>query len=110
MDIAHIPPIVASAILAVVAALHVYWGFGGFWPGHDSRSLADTVVGVTKDGRSPGSLECLAIVVLLTVAALIPLAAHDILLRSILPWATSVGLWIITVVFARQPSPSLTTA
>lgn len=36
---------VATATLAGLAALHAYWALGGTWPGHDTRSLAETVVG-----------------------------------------------------------------
>ncbi|WP_163602926.1 DUF3995 domain-containing protein, partial [Klebsiella pneumoniae] len=32
-------------VLTIVAALHLYWGFGGLWPARDQLSLARTVVG-----------------------------------------------------------------
>jgi len=35
----------ATAALTGLATLHAYWALGGSWPGHDDRSLAETVVG-----------------------------------------------------------------
>lgn len=32
-------------VLSLIAALHVYWGAGGLWPGDDVRSLIDAVIG-----------------------------------------------------------------
>ena len=34
-----------TAALTGLATLHAYWALGGSWPGHDDRSLAETVVG-----------------------------------------------------------------
>ena len=89
----------ASALLAAVAILHVYWGFGGRWPGHDERSLVDTIVGVTPDGRMPSRASCLSITCLLFVAAFLPFAAHN-LVPNPLPDVALTGSWVVTVVFA----------
>ncbi len=35
----------ATTALTGLATLHAYWALGGSWPGHDDRSLAETVVG-----------------------------------------------------------------
>jgi hypothetical protein len=42
-----------SAMLIAVAALHLYWGLGGFWPGHNNDSLVGIVVGPGPGGPVP---------------------------------------------------------
>ncbi len=64
-------PIVA-ALLTAIAALHVYWGAGGVWPGRDGESLALTVVGGPIGSRMPSAFACHAVAVVLVAAA--PLA------------------------------------
>ncbi|MBI1187416.1 MAG: DUF3995 domain-containing protein [Alphaproteobacteria bacterium] len=48
-------------ILLTLAALHLYWGLGGRWPGRDEESLVAMVVGRTRSGRMP-SLQASALV------------------------------------------------
>lgn len=43
----------ASALLLVVAAIHVYWAVGGTWPADDSESLARAVMGPTSAKMAP---------------------------------------------------------
>lgn len=40
-------------LLAIIAALHAYWGLGGLWPGKDVRSLIDTVIGDPRMNAMP---------------------------------------------------------
>jgi hypothetical protein len=40
-------------ILLTLAALHLYWGLGGRWPGRDESELVATVIGRTKSGKMP---------------------------------------------------------
>jgi Protein of unknown function (DUF3995) len=61
--------LIASAVLLAIAALHVYWAFGGHWPGVDGESLARTVVGGPPGMRMQPPWSCLAVAVLLTVAS-----------------------------------------
>lgn len=65
--------------LAAIAVLHVYWAFGGLWPGTDVDSLVRTVVGV-KDMRSmPSRPLTLAVAMALMAAGLPPLAKASLL-------------------------------
>ncbi|WP_152544945.1 DUF3995 domain-containing protein [Deinococcus phoenicis] len=57
------------ALLVALSGLHVYWGLGGVWPGHDPRSLACLVVGGAEDGRLPTPLACFGVAVALLLAA-----------------------------------------
>ena len=102
MQFGTLAALVAALVLALLAALHIYWGFGGRWPGSDERSLAETVVGVTPDGRMPGPGACLVVALLLAVAAALPL-----IVRSPLPlplplplWMPRIALWVATGVLA----------
>jgi hypothetical protein len=54
------------AVLAAIALLHAYWGFGGRWPGTDDRSLSALVIG--RAGRMPGLWACLAVSAALLMA------------------------------------------
>lgn len=33
-------------IMSIVALIHIYWAFGGFWPGNNQQDLIDKVVGI----------------------------------------------------------------
>lgn len=70
--------------LAAVAALHVYWAFGGLWPGADVESLVRTVVGV-KDMRAMPSRPLTLAVAAALVAAGLPPLAKALLLPTFLP-------------------------
>ena len=40
-------------VLAAIALLHAYWGFGGLWPARDEAGLTATVIGVRGRNRMP---------------------------------------------------------
>lgn len=57
-------------VLFLLAGLHLYWGLGGTWPGHDADSLRLRVVG-TQAGSMPGFAPCAAVATALIAAAVI---------------------------------------
>lgn len=63
-----------SGVFFFLAALHVYWARGGFWPGTDAKSFLEHVVGSSPSGGTPSPAACLAVAFLLSVAACLPLA------------------------------------
>ena len=65
--------------LAAVAALHVYWAFGGLWPGTDAESLVRTVVGVKDMRAMPSRPLTLAVAAALVAAGLPPLVKASLL-------------------------------
>lgn len=75
-DIVPLAALLASFSLIALCALHVYWGVGGRWPGHDERSLVELVVGDSPAMRMPGLGPCLVVAALLFAAGLAPLAAQ----------------------------------
>jgi hypothetical protein len=71
--------ILAAIVLALLAALHAYWGSGGFWPGRDSESLARIVVGSPPGTPAPGPGPCWAVAVVLLGAMAVVLGAAGLL-------------------------------
>ena len=88
----------ASALLLLVAAIHVYWAAGGTWPADDSESLARAVMGPTSAKMAPwwaslavaGALALGAVLVLGRVGAIDP-GLPDLLIRA--------GVWVLAGVF-----------
>jgi hypothetical protein len=75
------------AVLAPIAALHAYWGFGGHWPAQDAASLARMVVGVAV---FPSSRACFVVAVILCGVAVWPL-----LVAHVVPIAGPGGLSLV---------------
>lgn len=62
--------------LSLIAALHVYWGFGGLWPADDVRSLIDTVVGDPRMTQMPSTALTLVVAALIFASGVFALAAQ----------------------------------
>jgi hypothetical protein len=86
--------------LAMLAAVHVAWGFGLRWPAQDERDLVALVVGRTGQTRMPGPLECFAAAAALFCAGLVALAMAD-LARAPRFLTTTAGA-IVVLVFAGR--------
>ena len=69
-----------ALVLAGLAILHLYWGFGGVWPGTDEKSCARAIVGARGVERMPGFLPSVAVAVALLVVAI----GHDQVVGAIL--------------------------
>jgi hypothetical protein len=65
--------ILAAALLAL-AGVHLYWAFGGRWPGHDEASMVEHVVGRTAGMRAPGPVASVAVAAALAFGGLLVLA------------------------------------
>lgn len=53
--------IFVSSMLMAIAAVHVYWAFGGAWPASEGTELPQTVVG-TQGSQMPQKAVTLAVV------------------------------------------------
>ena len=62
-------------VLLAIAGLHLYWGLGGRWPGHDDNSLRLMVVGA-KHGRMYGFWPSAMVAAALVGAAGVVYARH----------------------------------
>ncbi|WP_426030415.1 DUF3995 domain-containing protein [Caulobacter sp. DWP3-1-3b2] len=91
--------LVLSTALLALAGIHLYWGLGGRWPGHDEASMVEHVVGRTRGMRSPGLLA--------SVAVALALAAGGVLVAATLTstvWDPQLeaARWVMFVVFAGR--------
>ena len=63
-----------AGVLLLLAAVHLYWGLGGRWPGHDDASLVEYVVGRTRGMKAPSLLSCVTVALALATGAGLVLA------------------------------------
>jgi hypothetical protein len=91
--------LILAAALFALAGIHLYWGLGGRWPGHDEASMVEHVVGRTRGMRAPGLLA--------SAAVALALAAGGALVLAVLkptpwdPWFRA-GRWVLFMVFAAR--------
>ena len=89
--------VLLAGTLFALAGIHLYWAFGGRWPGHDEASLVEHVVGRTRGMRAPGLVASVAIALALAAGGLLVAAT---LLPST-PWdrLAWLGRWGLLAVF-----------
>ncbi|HAQ36324.1 MAG: hypothetical protein CMF74_05475 [Maricaulis sp.] len=58
-----------SLTLAVIAAFHAYWAFGGLWPARSEAELVRTVIGITRAEVMPPTATTLVVVAMILAAA-----------------------------------------
>lgn len=83
--------LLASALLVVIAAIHLMWALGIWFPIKDEAQLARTVVGAKGITKMPGAVPCALVVVALLFAAALPWFAPSGL--------RTFGLFAIALVF-----------
>ena len=83
--------IALAAILWGLAALHAYWGRGGFWPEENELALARTVVGAKGIREMPAETACFTVASILFLAGCWPLAVY----LGVLPVPLPVELAVI---------------
>jgi uncharacterized protein DUF3995 len=64
---------ILTLVLAAIAALHAYWGFGGVWPGRDAADCARRVGGFRGARTMPGAAACFAVAAAIAIAGAIPI-------------------------------------
>ena len=97
--------IVACLLLVVVAAIHVYWASGGYWPGEDEASLVAKVIG-SGPGMPPW-WATLMVALALLVGAWLVLAVRGILRPPLPGWLYTAGIWTLAGVFALRGSAGM---
>ena len=89
-------------ILSIVGFFHLYWGFGGMWPGRDEPSLAKAVVGRNGITEMPSKALTLFISACLFLASIWPLIWIG-LIETPLPYAIrEIGMIGLIVVFIAR--------
>lgn len=92
-------------VLVLLAAVHLYWGMGGRWPGHDDQSLVEMVVGRTAGMKAPDFWACLFVTgALLASAALVAFACGVVPTPDVptVPLIVTLGFWTSCAVFALR--------
>ena len=74
-----------AVVLGAIAVLHVYWGFGGVWPGTDRKSCARAVAGFRGIDRMPPPAACFAVAAGLASIALSGLVLTGLIAAPFLP-------------------------
>jgi hypothetical protein len=62
---------ILSAVLIILAAFHMLWGFGFWIPWRDEARLVAAVVGARDVDRMPGPIPCGIVTALLLVVAIV---------------------------------------
>lgn len=89
-----------AGVLFLLAAVHLYWGFGGRWPGHDEASMVEHVVGRTRGMKAPSLAASVAVALALAVGGGLVLAS-GLPSSPLAPWL-KIGRWGLFVVFAGR--------
>ena len=91
--------VLLAGTLLALAGIHLYWAFGGRWPGHDEASLVEHVVGRTRGMRAPSLLSGVAVALALATGGVLVLA-------TLAPTAWDAWLkaarWVLLAVFAGR--------
>jgi hypothetical protein len=89
--------VLLAGTLFALAGIHLYWAFGGRWPGNDEASLVAQVVGRTRGMRAPGLVASLAVALALAAGGLLVAAT----LLPPTPWdrLAWLGRWGLGAVF-----------
>ncbi|HEV7692389.1 MAG TPA: DUF3995 domain-containing protein [Hyphomonadaceae bacterium] len=103
-------PVALICVLVALAALHLYWGFGGFWPGTDGKTLSERVAGTSRNVASKLSSCAMVSAALLAAAAIV--VAGQVEIAGAFPALIVLGGYaVLILVFAlRGLAPYLTPA
>lgn len=86
-------------VLTIIGALHLYWAFGGLWPGHDEKSLVRTAIGTTKYTSMPPKWLTALVSVCIFSAGLFPLMWSAQISYVIPQGMVWLGMWVLSAVF-----------
>lgn len=92
--------VILAATLFALAGVHLYWAFGGRWPGHDEASMVAHVVGRTAGMRAPGPLASTAVAAALAAGGLLVLTI--LAPPSTLDGGFKAARWVLFAVFALR--------
>ena len=91
--------LILAATLFALAGVHLYWAFGGRWPGHDEASMVEHVVGRTRGMRAPGLAASVAVALALAIGGALVLGS-----QVTTPWDgwLQAARWGLLAVFAGR--------
>ncbi|MEM9494638.1 MAG: DUF3995 domain-containing protein [Pseudomonadota bacterium] len=92
---------IVFAMLAVIAAVHIYWGLGGLWPATDEQTLVKTVIGAPGWTQMPPPWMTFIVSGLIFSAGLFALRLGGVVTAAPLWFARLAGA-VLTIVFAGR--------
>ena len=101
---------VVALVLAAIAALHAYWGFGGVWPGTDEKSCARAVAGFRGIEKMPPPPAALAVTLALLAAAAIALVLGGVIALDLPAWLLALAGVAAAAVFIGRGLAGFTPA
>ncbi len=102
--------IIVGGVLALIAALHAYWGLGGVWPGTDGRSCARAIAGFRGIEEMPSTAASFAVWAALIAAALVVLALGGVFASPVERQALAGAALFIALVFLGRGIAGFTPA
>lgn len=88
-------------VLSLIAAIHVYWAFGGLWPAQTVEELIYTVIGDPRFERMPPEWMTITVALALWAAGWIALERAGIV-RFFPRRMMTLGCWVLIAVFALR--------
>ena len=92
----------AMIVLTIVALVHLFWAFGGKWPGKDDASLAKAVVGTNGVTTMPPRWMTFVVAILIVLAALWPFGWLHWKETPLPKWMWSLGMIGLTFIFVAR--------
>ncbi|MCW7505325.1 DUF3995 domain-containing protein [Leptospira paudalimensis] len=100
MNLNLIIPISTSFLLIILAFIHMYWAFGGLWPGKNQQDLVNKVFGRGTHFPSPFSCFVVAIgLVLFSSLPVIWLVRNDLEFSPEITNLIRYGMIFVAIVF-----------
>jgi hypothetical protein len=94
--------------LAVIAALHVAWGFGLRWPAANERNLVALVIGRRGQTSMPTLVQCLAAAAAILAAGVMALPAANLVRLPLPPPLITVAAFAAMLVFLGRGTAAYT--
>lgn len=91
-----------ALLLGAIALVHVYWGFGGVWPGTDEKSCARAIAGFKGIDRMPPASASFAVAMALTVTLFIALDLAGQLALPLPSWLVRISGFAAAMVFLAR--------
>ncbi|MGH1540330.1 MAG: DUF3995 domain-containing protein [Arenicella sp.] len=85
-------------VLSMVAAIHVYWAFGGCWPARNQSDLSRTVIG-TEHKEMPSTSLTLLVAGMIFSAGTVPLIWTEVLIIPIDRQLQAIVIILLAAIF-----------
>jgi hypothetical protein len=102
--------ILLSVVVFFIAAIHAYWGLGGYWPAASAERLAKTAIGTPNVKMVPSASSCFAVAAVLAGVASWPLFAAGWVPAAWPHWLTLLAGAGIAAVFVGRGLAGYTSA